>query len=50
MIAVPYPFKNEIYAVEVENAKILSVYWLSEEDRSLPYDPVANRLQLETSP
>jgi hypothetical protein len=42
-ILKPYPFENEVYSVKVGNAKILSVYRLSEEEKSHPYDPVENR-------
>jgi hypothetical protein len=37
MLSKPYPFQDEIYAVKIGNAKILSVYRLSEEEKKLPF-------------
>jgi hypothetical protein len=39
MLSKPYPFKDELYAVKIGNAKILSVYRLSEEEKNLPFVP-----------
>ncbi|MBI9049710.1 MAG: glycosyltransferase family 39 protein [Anaerolineaceae bacterium] len=48
MIAEPYPYKNEVYTVKVDHAKILSVYRLSEEEKSIYFNPIENRRELET--
>lgn len=33
LFSAPYPFENEIYSIKVDNAKILSIFKLSTEDR-----------------
>jgi hypothetical protein len=49
MVKEPYPFANEVYSVEIGNAKILSVYRLNDEEKSLYYNPVENQRPLEST-